>query len=477
MKTIKKKIAVPFLLIIIMIPFTTMVLFNAAVGIYMDRMSREELKNNAASIEILIRQQLMDGASDKIADEFSDPSNTGQNSLQEDLRQAKLSLLYSVKNMNIEFLLLSPEGKVLFPKSFNNSFLAAGLLNQARSELDKVEADAVIEFRSGREKYFASWQPLTDRPDTTQLIFISSGSPADRMVRVVNLILLCITVFAVGIGSVIALIISDSISRPVSRLSGYAKRIGENEYLSLEDDASSEEIHELTKSMNEMSDRLKSYDAAQKSFLQNASHELRTPLMSIQGYAEGMARGVFPDTVKTAGIICEESRRLNSLVEELLTLSRIENKNYKGELVRLNTTGVVMDCVQRIDGYALKEGKTVKLNVLNETMPAEIDDALLSQAVINIVSNCIKYAEKEITVSLFTEGQSAVIKIEDDGAGISDKDLPHIFERFYKGEKGDFGLGLSIAKSAVEFMNGKIAASNGSCGAVFTIRLPLSLIC
>ncbi len=475
MKTIKKKIAVPFLLIIIMIPFMTMILFNAAVGVYMDRMSSEELINNAASIEILIRQQIMDGASDKIADEAFGPINGGQSSLQEDLRQAKLSLLYSVKNMNIEFLLLSPDGKVLFPKSFNNSFLTERLINQARTELDKVKEDAVVEFRSGREKFFASWQPLTDRPDATQLIFISSGSPADRMVRVMNLILLCVTVFAVGIGSVIALIVSDSISRPISRLSGYAKRIGNNEYLNLDDDVSSDEIHELTKSMNEMSDRLKSYDAAQKSFLQNASHELRTPLMSIQGYAEGIAQGVFPDMVKTAGIICEESRRLNSLVEELLTLSRIENKNYKGELVLLNATGVVMDCVQRIRGYAIKEGKNLNLNILNETMPVEIDDALLSQAVINIISNCIKYANKEITVSLSTENQSAVIKIEDDGAGISEKDLPHIFERFYKGEKGDFGLGLSIAKSAVEFMNGKIDAYNDSCGAVFTIRLPLSL--
>ncbi len=471
MKTIKKKISTPFLIIIFMIPFMTMILFNITMNIYVDRTTRAELKNSVSSIEILVKQQLMDGALERIQGDNPDSVDENLTALQDGLKLSKVSLLYNLKKMNIEFLLISADGKVLFPKSFEDSFLTEKILNKAKIELSEAGEDVLVEFRVGGNKYFSTYQSLTDRPDAVQLLFISSKNSATGIIKIINLILLCITLLAVGVSSAIALIVSKSISKPITRLSGYAKRIGSSEFITLPEDGSSVEIHELTQSMNEMSERIKNYDHAQRSFLQNASHELRTPLMSIQGYAEGIAKGVFADTVKTAGIICEESRRLNTLVEELLTLSRIENKNYKSELINLNLADIMKEYVQRIEGYVLKEGKAIHLNILSDPIPAKIDDTLLSQAVINIISNCIKYAEKEVVITVFTDDDHAVVKISDDGNGIAEEDLPHIFERFYKGKKGDFGLGLSIAKSAVEFMGGSILAYNDN-GAVFEIQLP-----
>jgi signal transduction histidine kinase len=277
-------------------------------------------------------------------------------------------------------------------------------------------------------------------------------------------------VVAAGISLTIALNISRTISRPITRLSEYAKRIGRGEFLSLTEDESSVELHELTANMNEMSDRLKNYDQTQKNFLQNASHELRTPLMSIQGYAEGIAGGVFSDTSKTALIICEESRRLNTLVDELLTLSRIENKSYQVDLADQNLSDMIKEYVQKINGYAMKEGKALHLHIESNDIHAKFDDSLLAQAVINIASNCIKYANSEVNITLYSQEHTAVIKIADDGNGIAESDLPHIFERFYKGKKGNFGLGLSIALSAVEFMGGTMKAYNNG-GAVFEVRL------
>lgn len=475
MKTIKKKISTPFLIVIFMIPFMIMILFNITMNIYVDRTTKAELKNSVSSIEIMIRQQLMDGALDRIQVENTDTVDQNLTAVRNGLKLSKLSLLHNVKKMNIEFLLVSADGKVLFPKSFEDSFLNERILNKAREELSKAGEDNIIEFRVGRNEYFTTYKALTDRPDATQLLFISSKSAANGIIKIINLILLCITLLAIGLSSAIALIVSKSISKPITRLSEHAKRIGNNEFLTLPEDNSSVEIHELTKSMNDMSERIKNYDQAQKSFLQNASHELRTPLMSIQGYAEGIAKGVFADTVKTAGIICEESRRLNTLVEELLTLSRIENNNFKNELIHLNLSDIMKEYVQKIDGYAMREGKLIRLNILSDTIMVKIDDSLLSQAVNNIVSNCIKYAKNEVLVTIFTESSHAVIKISDDGNGIAEGDLPYIFERFYKGKKGDFGLGLSIAKSAVEFMGGTITSYNDN-GAVLEIHLPLSCL-
>ncbi len=207
-------------------------------------------------------------------------------------------------------------------------------------------------------------------------------------------------------------------------------------------DDSSIELHELTQSMNDMSKRLTDLDKAQKLFLQNASHEIRTPLMSIQGYAEGISKGIFSDTTKTADIICEESKRLNQLVDELLTLSRIENNTDESEFYVLNLSDVMKEVVQKIEGYALREQKKINVMLPPDVIMIKANDALLSQAMINIISN---------------------------GDGIPVQDLPHIFDRFYKGKNGNFGLGLAIVKSAILSLKGSIRAYNEN-GAVFEIK-------
>ncbi len=191
-----------------------------------------------------------------------------------------------------------------------------------------------------------------------------------------------------------------------------------------------------------MSKRLTDLDKAQKLFLQNASHEIRTPLMSIQGYAEGISKGIFSDTTKTADIICEESKRLNQLVDELLTLSRIENNTDESEFYVLNLSDVMKEVVQKIEGYALREQKKINVMLPPDVIMIKANDALLSQAMINIISN---------------------------GDGIPVQDLSHIFDRFYKGKNGNFGLGLAIVKSAILSLKGSIRAYNEN-GAVFEIK-------
>ena len=476
MKSIKKKISSPFLIIIVMIPFMIMVLFNISMNIYLDQTAKQQLKNSAASLEILVKRQLVDNALSMTPDTNTASMKAGDKrlaTLQDSLKLSKVSLLNSIKKMDIEFLILSADGKVLFPKKYEDSFLNSRIVKKAELVTGRAGDNLPRQFHVGRDKYFAISKTLTIGPDPASLILISSRSSADSVIKMINAFLFCIMLIAIGVSSAIALIVSKSISLPIQRLTEYAKRIGNNEHPTMEEDKSSIEIYELSKSMNEMSRRVKDYDEAQKAFLQNASHELRTPLMSIQGYAEGIMKGVFTDTVKTAEIIREESQRLNQLVEELLTLSRIENNNYEGKLSRYNLTDLMKEYIQRISGYALKEEKVIHFHIQTETIPVNADDGLLSQAVINIISNCIRYAEKEVSVTVRKEGSYAEVSISDDGSGIAQEDLPHIFERFYKGKKGNFGLGLSIAKSAIGFMGGNISVFNRN-GAVFVIRLPLA---
>lgn len=223
-----------------------------------------------------------------------------------------------------------------------------------------------------------------------------------------------------------------------------------------------------------MSTRLKDYDETQKQFMQNASHELRTPLMSIQGYAEGIENDVFSDPKEAAQVIKKESLRLNKLVTELLTLSRIENHTYVHDLMVFNISDLILDYIQRVNGLLLKSKLSLKTE-LSENVPALLDEALFSQTVINIISNAIRYAKKTIFVRTYLETVDGKIfssvEIADDGDGIEEEELPHLFERFYKGKKGNFGLGLAISKSAIESMGGSLEAFNRQ-GAVFLLRMP-----
>lgn len=466
MKTINTKILQPYLITIFLLPCITILLFNISMRLYMDKSSEQELKNTVQGMEIMIKQQAIDGFFDEIIENSNPTVYNKLLNLRSAIRLTRLA-------ENTDFLIMSATDKVLFPNSYDDSFMSSSIINKAFSNLINIPDNEIVVFRLGTKKYYAAQKHLSNRIRSARLIFISNGSSAKGFVQAVNLILITIIITTAGISAFIAYGISKSISRPITKLAESAKRIGHGDFIVLEDNTSSAELHELTSNMNEMSERLKNYDQVQKNFLQNASHELRTPLMSIQGYAEGIAEGVFTDTKKTALIICKESKRLNSLVEELLTLSRIENKSYRSEMTVINLSDIIKEYVQKIHGYAIKEEKSITLHIQNEKIPVKIDENLLAQAIINITSNCIQYASSEVMIYLHSTNSEAVIKITDDGRGIDQNDLPHIFDRFYKGKKGNFGLGLSIALSIVEYMGGTITAYNLD-GAVFEIHLPLS---
>jgi signal transduction histidine kinase len=426
-------------------------------------MAQKELRNTVETVETLIRQRVS----------LNDQDQNNVEIMLENFRLIRGTLRITSLSSPTEFIVLDVNNQIRLPKNFSDSFLSNGIVEKVIEAIDNNKPGQVYSFRSAGIKYFIINTSFTTKlVPAFKLIFISRSSGFEGIVRVINIILLSIIALAIAVGTLVAVKLSRSITQPISDLSKHAKEIGQGKFVILPADDSSVEINDLTNNMNDMSKRLMDYDRTQKMFLQNASHEIRTPLMSIQGYAEGLSKGVFSDTVKTAEIICEESKRLNALVENLLTLSRIENNTYEQEFSEINLSDIIKEYIQKINGYAIKENKKLKLNIKDNNITIIVSDTLLSAAIINVISNCIKYARSEIEVSLFKQGDFAVIRIKDDGEGISQKDLPYIFERFYKGKKGNFGLGLSIAKSSIEFMGGSIKAYN-NIGAVFELELPL----
>ena len=210
----------------------------------------------------------------------------------------------------------------------------------------------------------------------------------------------------------------------------------------------------------------------QQTFFQNASHELKTPLMAIQGYAEGIQAGVM-DAGDAADVILEESDRMTELVEELLDISKIDMGRQQLALSEMDVRELLYDSIRAVEPAAAG-GIAIVPDFPEEPVMVSCDDTQLRRAVTNILSNGVRYARSELRLTCRADKRHVTIRIQDDGDGIAEEDIPHIFDRFYMGRSGKSGIGLALTKEIVHLHKGTIRAYNGDTGAVFEISIPVS---
>ena len=211
----------------------------------------------------------------------------------------------------------------------------------------------------------------------------------------------------------------------------------------------------------------------QQTFFQNASHELKTPLMAIQGYAEGIQAGV-TDTGSAAEVILEESDRMTELVDELLDISKIDMGRQQLTLSEMDIRELLYDSIRAVEPTAAAGGIAIVPDFPETPVIVNCDDTRLRRAITNILSNGIRYARSELRLTCRTDKRHVTIRIQDDGDGIAEEDLPHIFDRFYMGKSGKSGIGLALTKEIIHLHKGTIRAYNGGSGAVFEISIPVS---
>lgn len=454
---IRQKIAIPFMIIIVLMPLITLLVFNVIMNAYVIKTSKSELSSAMETTNYLIKQL--------------NQANKNEEEVISSLSKLSTALKTSKLATNVEIVILGKQGRLLYPKAIpETSMLSDNMLTSLKSfnfknkQYQKLEVD---------NKQFLVYRN-TSKKTNYKLIYIVSMENARSLIRVINLILIGIMAASTIIALVIAIFMARSISRPIKEITLATESIGKGEFVSIEPTKSSEEMNELYQNINNMSYSLLQAENVQKTFLQNASHELRTPLMSIQGYAEGIMNGIFADNSGAAKVISDESKRLTTLVEQLLILSRIDNKTYKPNVCRLDLVDIMKDYIQRINGVAIKQNKTILYRPEIEHLIVNVDEELISQAIMNIVSNGIRHTKETVEIVIVRNNSMAQITIRDDGNGIASQDLPHIFDRFYKGRGGNAGLGLSISKSAILFLGGEIYAQNGENGAEFIINLPVA---
>lgn len=201
---------------------------------------------------------------------------------------------------------------------------------------------------------------------------------------------------------------------------------------------------------------LEKKDNGMRNFFANASHELKTPLMAIRGNVDGIRSG-YVEPEKAYDVIEKETERMSALIGSILDLSKLDSGAVHMEVTMNDVREILYDAAGIILPEADKRGIQVNIEAA-EPLFMECDERMIFSTFSNILTNALRYAEREISVRIEKQDK-IIIRFINDGVPISDEEIAHIFDRFYKGDKGQTGLGMALAQEYVNLHGGEISAA------------------
>ena len=334
----------------------------------------------------------------------------------------------------------------------NELIQMAEVIKDKEISLDKIDR---LYIKTDTEDYYISVLKDTKEGHSFFVFFVNVTS-IENLVNTINIALFVILIIMLAISFFIANLIANSVTKPVKQLSKFAVQMGKGDFTTKEQSFVDIEFNELSAEMNRSAEKLGKYDTEQRAFFQNVSHELRTPLMAIKCHAEGIEQNLM-DREKSSRIIITETDRLSEMVDDLLYISRIETEQ-KSEMQENDLRETLSFCAERLKPVAEQNGKNFVFDFDENPVIFKYNEKHMTRAFTNLIANALRYAKLTITLECKDTGDSIIVSLIDDGNGISENDLPHIFERFYKGKDGKYGIGLSIVKLVAELHNGEVFA-------------------
>ena len=317
------------------------------------------------------------------------------------------------------------------------------------------------------------------------LLYVSSLEKVDRQIMWFAMTAALIGCLLVAVIYASGRYYVKSILEPVSEITSTAKRISAGGYGVQIKRHFDDEIGELADTINDMSNKIAQSEKTQSEFMSSVSHELRTPLTAISGWSETLLdAGVSVDTAEARrglNIILRETRRLTSMVEELLEFSRMQDGRFKLNVSMSDIRSEFEDTVFMYGSRLQQED--IRLEYLeNDDEIPEIpcDTSRMRQVFLNILDNGAKHGGEggRITAEMCLEGQEVVVRIRDFGPGVPEEELPLIKKKFYKGSskaRGS-GIGLAVCEEIVTMHGGSLEITNAEGGGTLvTIRLPVEV--
>ena len=472
-KSIQTRLFSAAFLVIFMMTFGVGITFFLSSRWYVQYTARKETEH-------LIR--MVQSESDRLS---TDPAYTSSDS-KENTRESSKALLRSVRLQlrdqpyNGIFLIFNSKQKLVFPQSSNdqNIYPISALEEQCRR---MIQSGELISGKTSRillseDFWYISMYVFPSSTPVRANYFVSVVQIPDSSVfwNYTWKLYLAILLASVFLSSFLVWGIARTISVPIQHLCLQIQRINGETDAQIHDSYSLNELEALKRSYNQMEEMIRRSEEEKRQFFQNASHDLKTPLASITGYSQGIVSNVIKDHQKAASIILSESLRMTDLVESILSLSKMDSHTFDLHPTDLEVMEFLDECVDIMS--TIRRDCVIHLEAERPLM-IRTDPELLKRVIQNILSNCLRYADHEILIRMSTDGNSLILLIQDDGPGFLEKELPHIFERFYKGDGGKNGIGLSIVWTGIHYLGGSITAGNRAVpehGAYYRLLLPLS---
>lgn len=344
--------------------------------------------------------------------------------------------------------------------------------------------------------YLANWQMeglFQDYLQTMQIGLMQGGhmvmvgrmgGPEQEFLASVHEALIWVGTGLLFVGLIASYALARSITVPLLKLNSAVEKISLGDFSQKVSISTKDEVGKLAVAFNQMAEILASNTQLRQRFLADIAHELRTPLAVIQGNLEGMLDGVIEPDKEQLESLYEETLQLNTLIKDLRDLSLAEAGQLRLEKKATNMNQVIERALGMLKPLA--DEKDISLiNDARELPSIMIDAARINQVIYNLLTNALRYTSQngEIRVSTqmeeFEGRKWLLLSVEDNGSGIPEQDLPHVFNHFYRADKsrtrasGGSGIGLAIVKQLVDIHEGRVFVSSTlDKGTVFKIYLP-----
>jgi signal transduction histidine kinase len=307
-----------------------------------------------------------------------------------------------------------------------------------------------------------------------------AGFFIDRVNRVIIMSALLVTL----ITALISFAFSRYLTEPLLKINRAAGKVAEGDLNHKVVIRGNDEITELSRSFNEMVDKLRYLEKIRKESTSDLAHELRTPLTNIKGYLEGIKEGIFDINEEVIMEIEEELERLIRLVNRMTELTAAEKRIINNKKQELVLKPLLAEVVSNYRPQAVKKGINLTVEYPEEEIKLDADSDNLKVIIHNLLSNALKYTPEggKILIRLFKKDNQLVLEIKDTGIGIKPEDQNFIFERFYRADKsrssktGGIGIGLTITRELVHSLGGQIMVNSEGegKGTIFRILLPVN---
>lgn len=358
--------------------------------------------------------------------------------------------------------------------TIKNNEIANALKGNASSDIYSYKGDYLL----------YSAVPIIDRDIVVGTVFVSveANYIFDEISKFMDKLYIIFSM-AILISIFISILFADIISKPIERLTDSVKTITLGKYDTKVEIEGIDEIGELGKAFNMMTTKLYQVEERRKKFVSNVSHELRTPMTSMKIVSDTLLSSpsweepVYREFMQD---INTEIDRLNKIIDSLLYLVRVEKDELELDYSTTYVNYLIEWVIKTLNPIALKKDIHLSLNATNK-IQIQLDQEKMQQCLLNIIGNAVKYTPENgsVSVDLEENREDIIIRVNDTGIGIPEKDLPFIFDRFYRVDEararktGGTGLGLAIAQQIIQLHQGSISVTSQlGEGTQVTITLP-----